>query len=348
MSSSSSSRAVVLRVAAQPQKRKKQQKKSKPGRSNASRSMGPYQGFSDRSTELYCKSLVDPFEFVGPKLGWGCMTPSSVNTAYLRIQANTNADGTAAFVAGMASKTLLYTYFGGAAVAGIGSISAASDATAISGNFSAGRCISLGIRAIPSVATTAAPGYVFGGAFPAMSESVLTSLSVNDLLAFPTTEFLGTSLGGASVTGRPVDANTFTFIPQVVNATGFPAADPNLQYFALPYIVFSGLPASSPVMVEVVMNFEALPLVTHLNSTLGTGSKNAGTGESTLADRWASASQMWSSIRDILPTPARALEGMASIDATFPALRRGARRIVSRGLGNMAFGYPRPIANLLE
>lgn len=270
-------------------------------------------------TPEYIASLCDPFEHSGTKLGWGTLIPTRVEQAYLRGTTTANADGTLALAAAPSAKGMLYVGNSGGA-AGFGSNVDASDLTAITGNFTDGRVISLGIRAFPSIAATAAPGYVYAGALPGMTNNTLAACTTADLTAFPTSH-MSIGYDGACATGRPVDPSSFLFSPLIVNGSGWPSTTTTVIPFSIPYIAFQGLPAGATVAYEVVLNFEGTTLLAHNATALGMGEDT--TGSKTVSDEWSSVEQMWHAVKPALPPPGRPFEWSSVIDGA-AALAGGA------------------------
>jgi hypothetical protein len=268
----------------------------------------------------YSNTLNDPFECEGVRLGWGCLVPSTVATAYLRTTLTSNADGSFAVVALPAPGApaggggILYYNNSGSSTATWTGL-AATDVAAINGSFGAGRVISMGIKAFPSIAATAAPGASFAGALVGQSLNTLSALTPNDLEALPDSQ-MGIGSNGATSTGRPVDTTSFEFFPAMTNAVGFAAAA--VFPYSMPYVCFEGLPASSPVVVEIVINFEGLQLNTHAASGLGQGESYG----DVLSASWASVEQLWQHIRPALTqvaknTVASAAAGLSNTLSSF-------------------------------
>jgi hypothetical protein len=251
-----------------------------------------------RVTREYIDSLNDPFENEGPKLGWGCLVPTQRVRIYARTTAVANADGTLALLAIPSAKGVLRYANGGAAVATNGS-SDSIDLSAISSNYGSGRVISIGIRAFPSIAATDAPGACYAGALEGMNTTLLQALTPNDLVSFPQSAMV---IGdqGATAVGRPQDVNSFAFANEVVDGTGWAGT---AEYpFSIPYLVFAGLPASTPVRYEIVVNIEALAITQHSSAGITTGTESG----STLASAWSSAEQMWNFAKKYLVPVGRA------------------------------------------
>jgi len=273
------------------------------------------------------KSLADPFDNPGPRLGWGCLQPTQVVSSYLRGSAIVDGVSGALSLAAVPSVgNLLWKNNAGISTATWTTV-ASADAAVAEANFAGARVISLGIRAFPSVAQTAAPGVCAVGALPFQSATSLGAMTATDLLAFPTSHVCRGYEGGSSC-GRPQDPNSYDFQGQIVAASGW--AGGTAIPFSIPYIVFSGLPANTTVYFEVVVNYEALYNMAHGVSPLNSGDQpQAGP---TLADEWPNLERMWSTIRQVLPTPGQMKETSASDWNSMFNL--GARAALSAARGN--------------
>lgn len=245
-------------------------------------------------TQSYVDSLNDPFDNQGPRLGWGCLVPTNVASAYFRSASTANADGSLLLLAKPCAKGLLRAGDGGAAVATTASADA-TDLAAISASFGSGRLISIGIRAFPSIAATSAPGATYSGALEGMTTTLMNALTPNDCVSFPQSH-IGIASDGATAVGRPQDTDSFRFATEVVNGTGWATTDE--LPFSVPYIAFVGLPATALVYYEVVMNFEGVNLTQHSAAGLGQGNTD---GDS-LATHWFSVEHLWNSVRPALKT----------------------------------------------
>lgn len=279
-------------------------------------------------TRAYFDSLVNPFEYGGAKLGWGCMSPSFLASGYLRGSVAANADGTLLLIAVPNLKQLLYYNNAGAAVATM-SYSDASDAAAVRANTLLARPISIGIKAFPSIAATSPPGIVYSGDLQGQNYTALNLITPNDAISFPQGDQRIASLG-ASATGRPVDPNSFSFSKPTVDTTGYAAAA-NIP-FTCPYIVFTGLPASAVVAFEVVVNFECLPISAASDSPMGFPA----VADDKLSSHWPSFEQMWAKVQPYLPSPGQVYDVGATAVASY----------ASTALGRLAGANPQ--SNLMK
>jgi len=288
-------------------------------------------------TNEYVKSLVDPFENVGCYLGFGCMVPTSLVTAYVRGTVAANADGSLALAAlpGVGNGMLIGN--GGLAVSFTTSADTQAyyNKTAIQASYETARVISIGLRAFPSIAATSAPGICYTGALPQVNFTDLTLFTPTDLGTLIDSH-MGIGTSGGSSTGRPIDPSSFVFAEQVIgtdigynNAVWTAQAIP----FSIPYVAFTGLPASAVVSYEVVLNLEATPIMQHAAGT--SAITGASVQEATLATEWPTVDRMWSKLSKFLPPSGREGSWMAASDST--ALTVRAKSAVPKS-GSFNFG----------
>jgi hypothetical protein len=206
----------------------------------------------------YCRSLLEP---------WCCApTYSPVPTvvqsfparAVLRQSYFTNADGTFAAVlfptvnANGGGSAGLYINNSGAAGT-TWAPRAFANATLITNAASEARVISYGMRIQTQVPSTAAPGFSYAGTLPGLNLSTVSGLTTNDPISWPTMRS-GTGRHGAFAVGRPIDVDSYNFDTEHLTS-----ASANTFDWTVPIIVFTGLPATSVVLVEVVINMECTP-----------------------------------------------------------------------------------------
>jgi len=303
---------------------------------------------SNSMTAQYYKTLVDPFEYSGVRLGWGCMVPTTIAQAYIRGTAQSNIDGSLTILAlPQAVNTGLFWSSSHSTVNFSGTINS-TDSAAIAASFSMGRVISIGVKAIPSVALTSAPGFCYAGALPFSTANNLALLSTDDFVALPTTNFCGTAIGGCSSTGRPIDVFSYEFFPAVTNGTGFAAA--SVYPFSLPYVTFTGLGGGGgavTVNFQICVNFEAVEVVGHATGGIGVGD----VAGPSLADEWLTPSSLWGKFKSILPTSGEAMVNAASADAALGGLPSSMLRMGLNNVANIArarFGLQHQRPNRLE
>jgi len=287
----------------------------KHGKNHKSRNATFGSGLRANLTNEYFNSLVDPFEHPGVRLGWGCLVPSTIVSAYIRSTTTANADGSLAFAILPAVTSGILVGNAGANVnlAG-GATSAFTNTAAVIANASEGRVISVGVRAVPSIAFTSAPGVAYCGASVPTNYNDFSLLTPTDLASLPTSHATLASKGASSV-GRPVDPDSFIFHIPVVDNVGYTGAANNAVDipFSVPYISFIGLPANAVVIFEIVLNIEVLSKIGHAASTVLPAQGQTGL-MGTLASVWNNIESMWNSVSSLLPPPGRAGEQTSAFD----------------------------------
>lgn len=257
-------------------------------------------------TSAYVASLNDPFENQGVKLGWGCMVPTNLVTAYVKGSTAANADGTLALALLPEIKDMLIVANGGAAVDFATSATKldATDQVAINANFTEGRVVSLGLRAYPNIPMTAAPGAVYVGAIPGLDAQELNAMTPNDLSASPFLKQFRAYEGGTAI-GYPEDTRSFEFEEQAVGPDSGGAtmlssgADLNRS---TPVVCFTGIGNASLVYFEAIINIEVIARSTHSSSAMSFNDK-APSGK--LSDFWPSVEKLWSSVKPYLASAGR-------------------------------------------
>lgn len=286
----------------------------------------------------YFKSLVDPFEFKGVHLGWGCMVPTTIISAYRRTVSVANADGSWACCLLPCAWESLQIWNNGLAINSPNTFWSPSNQVNINSECSEGRVISCGVRAYPAIPLTVAPAVCYAGAMVPEAFDDIQSISPNGLATLPSSH-QSIGLRGASATGRPIDPDSFTFTGHATDGLGY-SGNATRQAesipFSVPYIVFLGLPALANIYIEFVVNIE-------VTSAISSGATpvipaDAPTIE-TLANYWPSFENMWGKFVEHLPAPGRMGEALANIDASLvEGIVSGTKvaSTVARGMTNMA------------
>jgi hypothetical protein len=255
-------------------------------------------------TAEYCKSLVDPFEHLGCRLGWGTMIPTTLSQAVLRGSVTADAFGNVQLFALPFASTLAVVYGGLVNAYTTGTIVPALNNTAIKNGFSEGRPISLGLKSWPNLGLNSPPGTLYQGAGVINPLALSTTIVATDLQAWTTT-VVDRGIYGGTVTGRPIDVTSFTFDPSLVNATGaadIVAATNNTFDFSIPYQYYSGIGAATVVQYEITLNFEGITLDGHATTSIVPGF--TGAGELMLSDEHTNAESMWQKVKNYLLPPA--------------------------------------------
>jgi len=255
-------------------------------------------------TGEYIKSLIDPFENVGPRLGWGTMVPTTVTQIYLRGSFAAGASGDAQLLLMPSAKNMLIA-FGGAtnawtAVGGLDALNAAS----VNSTFEEGRIISMGLKSWPNLALTAAPGVLWSGAALLEVSDIESTLVSADFQAFPTT-LVTKGVEGGTVTGRPLDPTSFEFAEWIVNSAGWQGssflADTDILPFSIPYQVYTGVGSGTLINYECVINVEGTVALHHLSTPAIVG--QSGDTTAMLSDEHSTVERLWRTIKDWLPFP---------------------------------------------
>jgi len=329
-------------VKQQQKKQNKQKGQQKQRRRAAGKRRSRGMGGGD-ITGAYIRTLSDPWQYSGVKLGWGTMVDTTCAQAYVRLTGTSNADGSFAvfalpFISTITDTTSSNTYSlvsrlqGGLAVA-TSSLYAPADQAAIQANFGSIRPVSIGVRAYPNLALTVAPGQCFTGALPSMDLQTFAAITVNDLIAFPTThESIG--VNGGSSTGRPIDADSFEFSDDFLLAGEADSAvgtDPTTHIpMSIPYVAFAGIGSGTSVFIECVYNFEGTPKTMHSAAPLGVNENQGPTP--TMASMWSNVETMWNSVKNVLPPSGRPTFTAATADGD--SFRQSAQRAAKSYLLN--------------
>jgi hypothetical protein len=325
----------VVKVVTTTINNKKKKRKSKRNRSGIPSSIT---GCSD--LDLYIKSLNDPFEYPGVRLGFGCMVPTMLATAYYRglFYAN-STDGSFGITMqpslGSLNQQIYYNNTG----AGSGSWTSLSfpNAGVISNQINEARAISFGIRVLPLVADTAVPGVVYCGSIASSTNAQINTVSLTTCSTFPQLEF-GDSRMGAVALGRPSDLTAYAF-----NSVVDQGLSSSLSPWSVPLIVILGLPPTTPIMVELVLNMECLQGATSVNAqiepSIGGVPDNV---QPTLSDYLPSLDSLWSATKNHITAAANfgtQLSGVKVGDTTLGGLAAsGANRAAMAYFNNHGAG----------
>jgi hypothetical protein len=204
----------------------------------------------------YVACLRDPFCCPPVPLPIPSPEGSFVARAILRLPLTINADGTfaayltpALSVAGTTGS--IYTNVSGAAGTTWVGTPFVNQAL-IMAAAKQGRVISAGIRVVTQVPATSAPGFLYSGSFAITPDSLLT-LSPTTLTGYPLMKQTLGNVGCFSIS-RPIDMEAYDYRHTTITATSTLSLD-NTHCV----IVGTGLPASSTVSIEAVLNLECLP-----------------------------------------------------------------------------------------
>jgi len=291
-------------------------------RSVAKRFRKPHMAIGPCTTE-YLKSLIDPFENTGCKLGWGTLVPTTLSQAYLRGTVTADAGGNAQLIAFPSVVGIVAAWGGVTNAVANGTQANALDQASVTSQFTGGRIISIGLKSWPNLALTSAPGVLYQGAGVFQGQDITATITAADLQAFPTT-VVTKGVEGGTVTGRPVDPKSFQFDETVTNTKGWMqyiaaedaagAALDSLIPFSLPYQCYTGIGNGTLVNYEVVVNFEGVTALHHSSTSAISGQPSQTTA--LVSSEWPSIEAMWNGVKGYLPTPAIAgIDSVASIAA---------------------------------
>lgn len=240
--------------------------------------------------EQYCRSLVDPFNHTPPKVGWGCMVPSTIVTATYRTVINPNAYDVFYQLPCTSLSIFVLQTASTATLINTGSANSANQYAAFPVQFGQGRVLSMGMRMIPSIPMNQASGFLFAGAAAGSTFNQYGQQTVANVINATWVE-AGNAANGVTVTGRPVDPNSFNFAKNVVTAT---AADTwgganggSLELpFTIPTVVYEpGLAGtSSSYVLEAVWHIEGLAAAQNGASSIMELFGLQGGGAETLSD----------------------------------------------------------------
>lgn len=252
----------------------------------------------DDCVRAYLDTLSNPFDYPPVRLGFGCLVPSDLTTAYFRNPIAAAADGTIAFLLfpslGYTNAPIWYNNGGLTSTTWTGMNF--TNAAALHALMNEARVVSHGIRLIPQIPATSAPGYAYAGTLPTAAAAGIATRNPQALITLPSLA-MGMATGGCSVTGRPIDPDSFTFHHFTV--AGYGVND--LSTSSCPLIVLTNLPPGASVLCSAVMNLESIRSLEN-DAAVMTGTQQRPAPGPTLSDRFASIEQMWSTVSSSLPS----------------------------------------------
>jgi hypothetical protein len=287
----------------------------------------------------YIATLSDPFCFGPTRLGWGTMIPTGLGTAFYRASLQTPSDGTfgCAVFPFLRNTTGVY----GVQVCNAGLSTATwtpaawSNQSAYANLASQARVVSIGIKAYPQVPLTSAPGIIYSGAIPELTQNQLITNTINFFTGSPYFE-VGYGNVGAMASGRPVDPNSFIF--QFTTADNATTGTP--PQISVPMIFGTGFPASTNIVIEAVYNFE-YELSPQWNDQVLPGPFEGGSEqEGGITSNFANIESMWNYIRMRLP-PVSITDSISNLarNSGLAALRSiGRTMIAPRSTGSSGTG----------
>jgi len=260
---------------------------SKPKRKEKPRQKKAQKFRNSLSKNCYSDLLNDPFHSPPCRIGFGTMVPTQLGSVVYRASVAANADGSmGVFVNPSVTAGPIYIANSGFTTATWTSTGwlnlAAYPATIISEC----RIIALGLKLTPLVAETVAPVTAFAGAIAGVSTNTIGALTPSQASSYTAlSPFIvrGETLMACS---RPLDNSAYEFLVQNYTTT-----TNNLYPSSIPLIVLSGLPASTPVLIECVMHFEYIPVV----NTVTTRQYNTDfqPSEPKISENFSSVEKLW-------------------------------------------------------
>lgn len=201
----------------------------------------------------YRRTLEDPFEYPGVKLGFGTMTPTTLGALYVRQSFTANADGSFEICVhpNAAANGFAFTSNSGAATTPTWTGNSASNGTAVTSAFTVGRVVSMGLRARVLQAQTAAPGILAGYANQSIEvgNTPLLATTPNGFYGIPNVH-LAYGSETIEVLWRPRGPEDFDFASMGVTTAGCFGSGGL-------YVSGTGFPASVTVFYEAILHFEA-------------------------------------------------------------------------------------------
>lgn len=249
-------------------------------------------GFSP-ALQAYYSCMARPFDCPPIRVGFGCLVPTALHTAYLRGSAGANAtDGSFDFVVtNFLNATLLFNNSGGANTPSWTVIGSAN-ASVISGQIDMARVVGAAIRIFPQVALTAPPGILSSGISPRCDISdfvTFCSQTTNTRQNLPYNQFFQSRTGDTEcneVCWRPTDVKDFEFSD--LSAASFfgtaggiisaNSATSNVGSGSLDsggsflHISGTGLPASCNIFYEIVLHLECTDTINSIVNDSGADS----------------------------------------------------------------------------
>lgn len=332
-------------------------------------------GLGSGLSSAYLKCLSDPFTNPPVRLGFGCMVPTSVHTAYLRTSFTITDGSFNLFILPNQNSLMLTNYSGltnppiGPAGSGNAYMNTANNVTVLNQVMNSSRTIAMGIRIIPMIPATSVPGVLSLGCAPRASlidlcanSSATPASSKVGLFNQPTTVVSGMpylrehmARPGAvdffQLTWRPTDIQDFQFhdsdgsnLSYQNSVTGSPyysgatSAGANTSPDSQGSFLVAtgiGLPTTASIYVEVILHMEC-------TNTFGSiAATDSSAIEPSLADEgsFPSMESLYRRIAPFLPSP-ETVAGAASSLLSSPMVRHYAARYAQNSLlGVRSSGY---------
>jgi len=271
----------------------------------------------------YVKTLNDPFEYGAVRLGFDTMVPTNLATGYVRQIINTNADGSFALfvipgtgngVSG--ARGGLYTNISGLNGTTWTSASFVNSGT-IRNMGKEARLISCGLRVLPLVANTAAPGILYCNSVGAETYATMAAQSPQSIANDPLTRWAN-GRDSVTINSRPVDYDSYSYFISILS--GY--ADNVVPYSSIPVISGVGFPAATAIQIDAIVNLEIVAGIFTSFANYA-GSENV-PNDPTVSDYIPSVDALWASIKNVIGNPVIVDSALAGVGGYMTGGKSGA------------------------
>lgn len=248
--------------------------------------------------EQYARTLNDPFEFPGVKLGYGCMLPTTNVCAYNRGSLSPNADGSfsVSFSPDVINLVLVNNLANNVAPSAT-PWQPATNFASIQTSFREARVVSGGLRVWVSMAATDKPGVLYSGTIPDYTTTEFNAATSTALRNLPGS-IMSLEASGATILTRPYDSDSFAFFVNPI--TGYAAG--GIPFMTSGYITGAGFPATATVYYEAVLNLEAIARTSN-NAPTTPADRMIVPGAEAAESWFPTPGQLWRSAAEFLSTP---------------------------------------------
>jgi hypothetical protein len=258
--------------------------------------------------EAYVKVLADPFSNQPVRLGWGCLVPTQTITMSSRnVYSNSSTPSNSNYSGILLPSTFAGIYFADTTIAVGSNLTGFDNANflfdqSVAGISAEARVVALGIRITCVAPSSTVGGVVVAGNAAAATWNVLKLNTQQDLFVNPQGQVFTPTAGPITITGRPVDPDSFTFQAPVVDGFGWAnaATEEVTIPFTVPYYSWQGMSGAAMIVLECVMHIEALSAFVHGGNPIGNSKGNYG-GRS-LSDYFPSGESVFKIISKVLPS----------------------------------------------
>jgi hypothetical protein len=278
------------------------------------------------ATQAYLNTLRDPFEYPPVRVGFGTMVPTDLYTYYQRFTFTVGTDGSFSVLLmpvskyGVSTGALLVqpsktANFTTASANSYSNIAALDTTTA----GCMARVVSCGVRVIPQVPSTSAPGICYAGDIATMTPNECLGYTPTALSGLPNFT-IGRAMEGASVVSRPVDPSSYQFEGSIIN--GGASVFPDQSFTSsTPVIIMTGLPAGSTVLIEAVLNVETIRGPLGASLTLSSPERRNAVDPG-LSSVYSNVESLWHTVMEYIPSSATVNQGASIARAVGSIYRR--------------------------